>query len=46
MALRVLRWSARRRHGSWGEVAMPGNKTMGVTEADAHKLVAWILLLK
>ena len=32
--------------GTWGEVAMPANKTMGVTEADAKKLVAWILTLK
>ena len=32
--------------GSWGEVAMPANKTMGVTDADAKKLVTWILSLK
>ena len=32
--------------GVWGPVAMPANKTMGVTEADAKKLVAWILSLK
>ncbi len=32
--------------GSWGPVAMPANKTMGVTDADAKKLVAWILALK
>ncbi|MBK7356031.1 c-type cytochrome [Propionivibrio sp.] len=32
--------------GSWGEVAMPANKTMGVTEAEARKLVGWILSLK
>jgi len=29
--------------GVWGPVAMPANKTMGVSEADAKKLVAWIL---
>ena len=32
--------------GHWGEVAMPANKTLGVTEADAKKLVTWILSLK
>ncbi|HEX5392405.1 MAG TPA: c-type cytochrome [Rhodocyclaceae bacterium] len=32
--------------GTWGQVPMPANKTMGVTEADAKKLVAWILSLK
>lgn len=32
--------------GVWGNVPMPANKTMGVTEADAKKLVAWILGLK
>lgn len=32
--------------GAWGEVAMPANKTMGVTETDAKKLVAWILAQK
>lgn len=32
--------------GSWGQVPMPANKTMGVTEADAKKLVSWILSLK
>lgn len=35
--------------GKWKEVngaAMPPNKAMGVTEADAKKLVAWILTLK
>ena len=32
--------------GVWGSVAMPANKTMGVTESDAKKLVAWILSLK
>ncbi|CAG4884681.1 Cytochrome c-552 [Georgfuchsia toluolica] len=32
--------------GVWGAIPMPANKTMGVTEADAKKLVAWILGLK
>jgi cytochrome c len=32
--------------GNWGTVAMPANKTMGVSEADAKKLSAWILSLK
>lgn len=32
--------------GVWGQVPMPANKTMGVTEADAKKLVAWVLSLK
>ena len=32
--------------GVWGEVAMPANRTLGVTEADAKKLVAWVLSLK
>lgn len=32
--------------GVWGPVAMPANKTAGVTEADAKKLVGWILGLK
>jgi len=32
--------------GAWGPVAMPANKTMSVSEADARKLVAWILALK
>ena len=32
--------------GTWGPVPMPANKTMGVTEADAKKLVAWILSQK
>lgn len=32
--------------GAWGEVAMPANKTVGVTEADAKKPVARILSLK
>lgn len=32
--------------GVWGNVPMPANKTMGVTEADAKKLVSWILGLK
>lgn len=29
--------------GVWGAVPMSANKTMGVTEADAKKLVTWIL---
>ncbi|MFT3848693.1 MAG: c-type cytochrome [Propionivibrio sp.] len=32
--------------GVWGTTAMPANKTLGVTEADAKKLVTWILTLK
>jgi cytochrome c len=32
--------------GTWGAIPMPPNKTMGVTEADAKKLVAWILAQK
>ncbi len=32
--------------GTWGPIPMPANKTMGVTEADAKKLVAWVLSLK
>ena len=32
--------------GVWGPLPMPPNKTMGVTEADAKKLVAWVLGLK
>ena len=32
--------------GTWGPVPMPPNKTMGVTEADAKKLVAWVLSVK
>lgn len=32
--------------GVWGPVPMPANKTMGVTEADAKKLVEWVLSLK
>ncbi|MGE5489703.1 MAG: c-type cytochrome [Actinomycetota bacterium] len=32
--------------GAWGQVPMPANKAMGVTEADAKKLVAWVLSLK
>lgn len=32
--------------GTWGQVPMPANKAMGVTEADAKKLVTWILGLK
>jgi len=32
--------------GAWGQVAMPANKTLGVTEAEATKLAAWVLSLK
>ena len=32
--------------GTWGPVPMPPNKSMGVTEADAKKLVAWIMSQK
>ena len=32
--------------GVWGQVPMPANKTTGLTEADAKKLVGWILTLK
>jgi len=32
--------------GTWGPIPMPANKNMGVTEADAKKLVGWILSLK
>jgi cytochrome c len=32
--------------GTWGAIPMPANKTMGVTEADAKKLVGWVLGLK
>jgi len=32
--------------GTWGTVPMPANKTMGLNEADAKKLVAWVLSLK
>ena len=32
--------------GIWGAVPMPANKTMGLTEADAKKLVTWVLGLK
>lgn len=32
--------------GVWGEVAMPANKTIGVSEADARKLAAWVFSLK
>ncbi|MCL2591318.1 MAG: c-type cytochrome [Betaproteobacteria bacterium] len=32
--------------GVWGQVAMPANRTLGVTKADATKLVAWVLSLK
>lgn len=32
--------------GAWGEVAMPANKTLGVTKADATKLVTWVLSLE
>ena len=32
--------------GVWGTIPMAPNKNMGVTEADAKKLVAWVLSLK
>lgn len=32
--------------GVWGQVAMPPNKAMGVSPADAKQLVTWILSLK
>lgn len=32
--------------GVWGTIPEPANKTMGLTEADAKKLVVWILSLK
>jgi cytochrome c len=32
--------------GVWGQVAMPANKTLGVSQADATKLVTWVLSLK
>ncbi|HEY6897442.1 MAG TPA: c-type cytochrome [Rhodocyclaceae bacterium] len=32
--------------GSWGTVPMPANKATGLTEADAKKLVAWVLSVK
>lgn len=32
--------------GNWGTVPMPANKASGLTEADAKKLVGWILSLK
>lgn len=32
--------------GVWGAIPMPPNKAAGVTEADAKKLVTWILGLK
>lgn len=32
--------------GVWGSVPMPANKATGLTEADAKKLVTWILSLK
>jgi cytochrome c len=32
--------------GTWGDMAMPASKTMGLTEADAKKLVDWILTQK
>lgn len=32
--------------GVWGPIPMSANKSMGVTEADAKKLVAWVLSLK
>jgi cytochrome c len=31
--------------GVWGQVAMPANKTLGVSETDAKKLVTWVLSL-
>ncbi len=42
LAKKVLEGSS----GVWGAVPMPANKAMGVTEADAKKLVAWILSQK
>lgn len=42
LAKRVLEGGS----GSWGNVPMPSNATTGVTEADARKLVGWILTLK
>lgn len=42
LAKKVLEGGA----GVWGNVPMPANKTLGVTEADAKKLVNWILGLK
>jgi cytochrome c len=42
LAKKVLEGGA----GVWGTVPMPGNKAMGLNEADAKKLVAWILSLK
>ncbi len=32
--------------GNWGTVPMPANKATGLTEADAKKLVTWVLSLK
>ncbi|RZI84681.1 MAG: c-type cytochrome [Rubrivivax sp.] len=32
--------------GVWGPVAMPPNKAMGVSEAEAKQLVIWVLSLK
>ena len=32
--------------GTWGDMAMPASKTMGLTEKDARKLVDWILKQK
>jgi cytochrome c len=32
--------------GAWGEVEMPANRTLGVTQEDAIKLVTWVLSLK
>jgi cytochrome c len=31
--------------GVWGQVAMPPNKAMGVSESDARQLVEWVLSL-
>ena len=32
--------------GTWGDMAMPASKTMGLSEADTKKLVTWILKQK
>jgi len=32
--------------GVWGAIPMPANKATGLSEADAKKLVGWILSLK
>jgi cytochrome c551/c552 len=32
--------------GTWGDMAMPASKIMGLTEKDARKLVDWILKQK